>query len=130
MKPVPNAFSDGYYGQGKGEECFILPKRMYFEVGFFDFKLIRTGTFIFSKEINTKDLTHEAPLKLIKESFIKEEQRNCVIRLDFDPSQNRNHNKSLKSFEIYRRKFLEYMFHKQLIVNIWDADSKMLFGNF
>ena len=32
--------------------------------------------------------------------------------------------------ERYRKRFLKYLFHKSMTVDVWDADSKMLFGSF
>ena len=50
-------------------------------------------------------------------------------RFDFDPTSTPMFASNKSASDLYRIKFLKYLNLKSLNIDIWDADSKMLFGS-
>ena len=87
--------------------------------------------FIDLKNLNYKRSSKERLLKfdqflvLIKESYLRGgTSKEAAYRFEVDPSSMGGS----KSFVQYFDKFIKYLLGKSLHIDVWDADSLMLFG--
>ena len=127
IKPSQNAiFRDSLKPLEAGAEHFELPSKVYFTLNFFDFPLAKTETLSLEKPKDTSEvssLIYGIPYYLVRESFLKAGTgaKEEILRYEIDPS--------LKSQINQHIEFAKYLFNKSLTIDIWDADSLMLFGS-
>ncbi|EAR93704.2 nephronophthisis protein, putative (macronuclear) [Tetrahymena thermophila SB210] len=104
-----------------------LPKRMFLTFNFFDFPKYKTESFSYESKDDQnailKMIENKSPLLVYREAFFKgEEEKFMSFKFDIDPSKSK-YNDLFKDF-------IKYLIKKQLHVDIWDADTQMLYGSF
>lgn len=106
-------------------EDYYVPEKMYFTMNFFDYSLFKTDmvTFegIYEKGISNM-LSMNQALVFVKESYLKGgiEGKEIAYKFEVDPSLTRSSD--------YYVEYLKYLYRKTLNIDIWDADTLMLFG--
>ncbi|KRX06407.1 hypothetical protein PPERSA_05020 [Pseudocohnilembus persalinus] len=118
-------------GQGKGNnslynEDFCIPERLYFSYNFYDYPLFKTDTISYEDAGNipqlNKKLQQSQQIVLIKESYLQRigDSKEPSYYYEVDPSKY--------NYKEAHRDFIKYIAHKSLHVDIWNADSLMLYG--
>ena len=106
-------------------EDYYVPERMYFTLNFFDFPLFKTEMVTFEganeKGLSNMLATNQA-LIFVKESYLRGgvEGKEITYKFEVDPS--------LTKSQDYYEEYLKYLYRKTLNIDIWDADTLMIFG--
>ncbi|KAM3132665.1 hypothetical protein pb186bvf_015210 [Paramecium bursaria] len=103
-----------------------LPTRIYFKINFFDFPIYDTERMLYENGLDKKQFTNTLnqgqPLIYIRESFIQNGSGHKEPVLQFEVDQTQFNFSGAYKF------FCDYLYHKSVTIEMWDADSQMLFG--
>lgn len=100
---------------------------MYLTMNFFDFPKYQTESISYDAKEERAEITEliakEKPIILFREAFLKgEEERFLTFKFEIDPSKSKYSDLLLD--------FSRYLLKKTMHVDIWDADTLMLYGSF
>ena len=119
-KPIEEEKHTSLFG-----EDYYVPEKMYFTLNFFDFPLFKTEMVTF-EGTNERGLSNmlasSQALIFVKESYLRGgvEGKEITYKFEVDPS--------LTKSQDYYEEYLKYLYRKTLNIDIWDADTLMLFG--
>jgi nephrocystin-4 len=130
VKPSTGALLNSNFKQTEGTaESFTFPSKIYFTFNFFNFPTKKTDAIMLQAPKNAQGLSdtalqaHGIPFYLIREQYFKTQMdpKEPIYSYEIDPSLERQ---SHQHVELVR-----YFWNKALTIEIWDADSLMLFGS-
>lgn len=107
-------------------ENFYIPERLYFTLNLFDYPTFKTDIVSFDGVLEkglSNILGSKNSLVFVRESYLKGqfESKEVTYKFDVDPSLTKNSK--------YFHEFIKYLFRKSISIDIWDADTLMLYGS-
>ena len=128
IKPTSQAIIRDFVRRSETDHnCYELPSKLYFTFDFFDFPTTQSEVIAIGelqKKFNlTSQLKFDYPYYLVREDYLKNTflQKEVIIKFEVDPSLS---NQYTRHAELAR-----YMYTRNLVIDIWNADSQMLFGS-
>ena len=108
------------------QDKFTLPRRVHFTLSFFDFPNYKSDAAALEKSESTSKsdyVLHGVPYYLVRESYARTGSGNkeLLLKYEIDPSLEYQKNQHVE--------FAKYLSSKSVHIDIWDADSLMLFGS-
>jgi nephrocystin-4 len=127
----PGLTQPDFLGASKSErgpswysENFYIPDRLYMTMNFYDFSTFKTEPLAFEnyQTGKSKILSDRQPLVLVKEAFLKGgyDFKEPTYKFEVDPSVTRDKENL--------QRFVQYLYKKSLHIDLWDADTMMLYG--
>ena len=110
-----------------GHDNYELPQKVYFTYNFFDLNATKTETIALEKPKDTPSdpsmLKYGVPYYLVREAYLKTgtDTKEPILRYEIDPSVGQQYQRHID--------FAKYLYAKSLTIDIWDAESLMLFGS-
>jgi len=108
-----------------GHDNYELPSKVYFTYNFFDLPTTKTETIALEKpqDAPAEVLKYGVPYYLVREAYLKTgtDTKEPILRYEIDPSVDQQYNRHVD--------FAKYLYAKSLTIDVWDADSLMLFGS-
>lgn len=127
IRPSQFAVSEDTMQKSEGSQHkFTLPKRVHFTLNFFDFPNYKSDSAELEKSESSGPsdyVLHGVPYYLVREGYARAGSgpKELMLKYEIDPSLEYQKNQHVE--------FAKYLYSKSVHIDIWDADSLMLFGS-
>ena len=126
IRPSQFAVPEDALQKEPSQDKFPLPKRVHFTLSFFDFPNYKSDPAALEKSESSGPsdyVLHGVPYYLVRESYARtgSGSKELLLKYEVDPSLEYQKNQHVE--------FAKYLCSKSVHIDIWDADSLMLFGS-